>query len=379
MPTPLAPPSFRWLSRTLLIVGLSLAPAYGANILIVAGTTGLAQTAANVLNADLSGSNTVTIVNIGVPISLAGFTQIYDVRYDNQPSFSVGEMNQYLAFLNAAAGNTIFLLGENLGFNQRNTPIVQFIALAGGGNIASPASTSASSETLGGAFTTTPNSISTVKFAACGLLLSSGAGAFAASEATGGCAIYFNQQTMANALPGALVVVLDVNFIATAPDGGAVNEIAFRQNLEAFVSAPPVGAPPKPVVSSIGPGSGPPAGGTIVTISGTGFTGALGVKFGGAQAVSFTVNSNTSITATSPPGAAATVDITVTTPNGVSAVVAGDQFSFSAGQFIPGVPTPTLSEWTMIALGFLLAGGGYLTLMKNRPGMKKPFGSRLGT
>ena len=46
-------------------------------------------------------------------------------------------MSQYLAFLNAAAGNTIFLMGENSGpsFATRNTAISQFIALAGGGTI----------------------------------------------------------------------------------------------------------------------------------------------------------------------------------------------------------------------------------------------------
>jgi hypothetical protein len=119
-----------------LIVICGTLPARAANILIVAGTNGLAQLGATVLNGELNGTNTVTIVNTGVPASLAGFTQIYDLRFNNAPAFTVGEMNQYLAFLNAAPSNTIFLMGENVGFNVRNGPINQFITLAGGGVIA---------------------------------------------------------------------------------------------------------------------------------------------------------------------------------------------------------------------------------------------------
>jgi hypothetical protein len=85
----------------------------------------------------------------------------------------------------------------------------------------------------------TPNVIATVTFAACGLVTSSGTGVFASKEATGGCSLIFGRGSLANALQCALVVVYDVNFIATAPDGGAVNEIPFRLNLEQFVSAPP--------------------------------------------------------------------------------------------------------------------------------------------
>ena len=49
-----------------------------------------------------------------------------------------------------------------------------------------------------------------------------------------------------------------------------------------------------------------------MTITGTNFTGATAVKFGATNAASFTVNSATSITATSPAGSG-TVDVTVTT------------------------------------------------------------------
>ncbi len=86
---------------------------------------------------------------------------------------------------------------------------------------------------------------------------------------------------------------------------------------------------PAPVVTSISPTSGPAAGGTTVTIAGTAFTGATGVKFGATAAGSFTVNSATQITATSPAGTGV-VDVTVTTPGGTSPNSSADQFTYAA-------------------------------------------------
>ncbi|MFE2161159.1 IPT/TIG domain-containing protein [Streptomyces lydicus] len=72
-----------------------------------------------------------------------------------------------------------------------------------------------------------------------------------------------------------------------------------------------------PAVISVSPTSGSTAGGTTVTVTGTGFTGATAVRFGATQAPSFTVVSDTQITATTPLGTG-TVQVTVTTPIGTS-------------------------------------------------------------
>ncbi len=72
------------------------------------------------------------------------------------------------------------------------------------------------------------------------------------------------------------------------------------------------GAPP-PVIAGLSAGSGTQAGGTAVTITGEHFSEATAVRFGSTPAAVFTVNSDTSITATSPPGRG-TVAIFVTTP-----------------------------------------------------------------
>ena len=96
-----------------------------------------------------------------------------------------------------------------------------------------------------------------------------------------------------------------------------------------------------PTVSSISPSSGTLSGGTAVTITGTGFAGANSVQFGGIPASSFTVNSATQITATAPahPGAG-TVNITVRTAGGTSAINAADQFTYIAVPAISSVSPP---------------------------------------
>lgn len=87
--------------------------------------------------------------------------------------------------------------------------------------------------------------------------------------------------------------------------------------------------PIAPTVSTIGPSSGPAAGGTSVSITGQALTGVTAVRFGGINAEAFSVNSDSSITATAPAGTAgATVDITVTTPGGTSATGSSDRFTY---------------------------------------------------
>jgi YVTN family beta-propeller protein len=105
---------------------------------------------------------------------------------------------------------------------------------------------------------------------------------------------------------------------------------------------------PVPVVTGVSPLSGPLAGGTAVTITGSNFTGATAVSFGGTPAASFTVSSDTSITAVSPAAASVgPVDVTVTTPNGTSATSGADQFSYVysfSGFFAPVDNPPTLNQ-----------------------------------
>ncbi len=83
-----------------------------------------------------------------------------------------------------------------------------------------------------------------------------------------------------------------------------------------------------PAVTALLPAFGPAAGGTVVTITGVDFTGATSVRFGNTSAQSFTVISDTQITAVSPPGTGV-VHVTVTTPAGTSAPSITDRFTYA--------------------------------------------------
>jgi hypothetical protein len=86
---------------------------------------------------------------------------------------------------------------------------------------------------------------------------------------------------------------------------------------------------PLPGISSVSPASGPIGGGTSVTIAGHDFTGTTAVTFGGVPAASFTVGSDTQLTAVSPPGSPGAVDIGVRNP-GQSPKVGTDSFAYTA-------------------------------------------------
>lgn len=137
--------------------------------------------------------------------------------------------------------------------------------------------------------------------------------------------------------------------------GGALNAVQFGDgnatgaNAQAAVTQLEFsqGAAPA-AVTGVSPGSGPVPGGTSVMITGSGFTGTTAVNFGATAASSFTVNSDTSITATAPAATAAgPVDVTVTTPSGTSATSSADQFTYTypfAGYQAPVDNPPTVNQ-----------------------------------
>jgi hypothetical protein len=86
--------------------------------------------------------------------------------------------------------------------------------------------------------------------------------------------------------------------------------------------------PALPTVTKVAPKSGHVIGGTSVTIAGAHFTSAATATFGETSAAKVTVNSPTSITAVSPPHAAGTVAVIVTTSAGPSADTSKDHFKY---------------------------------------------------
>ncbi len=113
---------------------------------------------------------------------------------------------------------------------------------------------------------------------------------------------------------------------------------------------------PSPTVTDISPSSGPARGGTPVTITGSGFTGATTVDFGIGNAATFTANNDTTLIATSPPGTG-TVDITVTTFNGSSTPSATNFFSYLAAPIITSITPATGTNTTSVSITTLTGTG----------------------
>jgi hypothetical protein len=136
---------------------------------------------------------------------------------------------------------------------------------------------------------------------------------------------------------------VDPTFSASDANG---NEVYNASSNAYLVLAP--GFVPQPRFTGLSPTFGVASGGTSVTISGTGFTGATAVDFGTVPATNFTINSDTSITAVTPLSAPGTIDVTVTSAGGTSVSSSSDQYTFYGQPSISSV-SPNSGP----------AGGGY--------------------
>jgi hypothetical protein len=141
----------------------------------------------------------------------------------------------------------------------------------------------------------------------------------------------------------------------TGAAAGTYTLSAFDENGCIQTSNPVVITQPALIsVTSFTPSSGNV--GTVVTITGTGFTGATGVSFNGAAAVTFTVNSATSITATVPAGA---------TTGNVTVFVGGCSGS-SSTPFTVIVPSFTTFNVTAFIQGYYIGGSTMNSVLLNQ-------------
>jgi hypothetical protein len=143
---------------------------------------------------------------------------------------------------------------------------------------------------------------------------------------TGASAVHFGTQS------ASFTVVSSTKITATAP-AQAVGTVDVTVTNAAGTSAISTADHFKyaPGVTAVTPNKGTTAGGTSVTVTGSGF--ALGsatiFKFGAAKATSVSCSSSTTCTMHTPPHAAATVDVKATVAGIASAKSAGDQFTYS--------------------------------------------------
>jgi hypothetical protein len=114
------------------------------------------------------------------------------------------------------------------------------------------------------------------------------------------------------------------------------------------------------VLTALSPNGGPAAGGTTVVLTGSGFTGATAVSFGGTPAVAFTVNSATQITATAPAGSGSAA-VTVTTGGGTSNSL---PYTYSSGPVVTSISPvqgPASGGTTVVLTGSGFTGATAVT------------------
>ena len=263
-----------------------------------------------------------------------------------------------------AGGNTVTVNGS--GFS--GIPTVDFGSIAGVGvtgvtstslTVTVPAGTGTVSVTVvtasGGASTPLANAYTyTALPTVTGISPSSGPTAGGTSvtvsgtNLTGATAVHFGSTAGTG-----ITSVTATSLTVTSPAGtGTVDVTVTTPNGTSAINAPSdhftYNAPALPTVTGIGPSSGPTAGGTSVTVSGTNLTGATAVHFGSTAGTGITSVTATSLTVTSPAGTG-TVDVTVTTPNGTSAVNSpSDHFTYNA----PATPENTATSLTVPTLTF---------------------------
>ncbi len=194
---------------------------------------------------------------------------------------------------------------------------------------------------------------------------------FPALAPAGAGELYFGYATVANS--GSAGSTSGVSYATTSDDdvvaydtdvGGALQPTALQSpggvsGALALLVTASTPSPTTPTVTGVSPTSGPAAGGTSVTVTGTNFTGATAVTFGTAPAVSFTVTSDTTITATAPAGTAHAVDVTVTSAGGTSATSSSDLFTCFVTPTVTSVsPTfgPTTGGTTVTITGTTFTG-----------------------
>ncbi|WNZ08660.1 IPT/TIG domain-containing protein [Streptomyces sp. 11x1] len=230
-----------------------------------------------------SGGTTVTVTG-------SGFTGVTNVRFGAKPatSYTVNSSTQITAVtpsgvgsVNVTVSTTQGTSGQVVLFTYVTTPSLSSLS-PNQGPVAGGTTVTLTGANLSGA--------TAVQF-----------GGVAATSFTVNSSTQITAVTPAHAAGAAAVTV-------TTP-GGTSN--AADPNAFFFYSA-------QPLLTFLAPPSGPTAGGTAVTLTGSGLLAATAVQFGGVAATSFTVDSSTQITAVAPAHAAGAAAVTVTTPGGTS-------------------------------------------------------------
>ncbi len=120
-----------------------------------------------------------------------------------------------------------------------------------------------------------------------------------------------------------------------------------------------------PTISSVSPNVGPTTGGTAITITGTNLTGTSSVSVSGNAATSVVVVNATTVTATTPSGAAGAANVSLTTPYGSPTASGAFTYQLYATPTISSVSPntgPTTGGTAITITGTNLTGASSVTI-----------------
>lgn len=272
----------------------------------------------------------LNIVAVGWSDATSAVSSVTDSR-GNAYSLAIGPtsgtgLRQSIYYAkNIAAGNDTITVQFSQAVPFADLRILEYSGL----DLSSPLDTTSgssgngSSANSGSATTTTPIDLIFAAGTTGGNFISAGTG-FTARVIT---------TPDANIAEDALATTTST-FSATANLGYSTDWVMQMATFRAAGQGPPVN--PAPTVTSISPLSGTTAGGTAVTITGTGFLTGASVTIAGSAATNVSVTSSSSITATTPAHAAGVVAVTVTNTDGKSSTL-NNAFTYTAANQPPTI------------------------------------------
>jgi hypothetical protein len=149
----------------------------------------------------------------------------------------------------------------------------------------------------------------------------------------------------------------DVKITTTSPSGTGTVNLTVTNSEGTSPTTPSsqftyIGSP---ILTTLNPQQGSSNGGTVVSLTGSNFTGSSQVTFGSTSAQTFTVQSDRLIEATSPSGTG-TVNVTVTNPNGSTSI---NGFTYTTPAIISSI-SPTAGP-SSGGNSVIITGSGFST------------------
>ncbi|MEA2163467.1 MAG: hypothetical protein QOK37_1594 [Thermoanaerobaculia bacterium] len=307
-------------------------------------------------NATASGNYTVTVTTSGCTSAPSSVTTVTVNPLPATPTITPGGPTTFCAggsvtlTSSSASGNQWYLNGNPIGgatnttYSATASGSYKVVVTASGCSSAPSAATNVTVNPNPNATITAPASAATGSTGNIASVANAGVGATYNWSITNGtitAGTGTNSITFTAGAVGTLTLNVTVTTSAGCSDAKSAN---------VNVVVPPV------TVTSVSPTGGTIAGGSAVTINGTGFASGASVTFGGATATNVAVVSAIKITARTPAHALGAVNVTVTNVDTTSGtLVAG--YLYKAQQFDPNNDGTITSSDIFYLVNYLFLGG----------------------